>query len=74
MEPAIWQSGPLPPDTWYWGAVVVKGREGSGFYFADFNGDHAKLVPDGRVVSADDVALWVNCIRLPSGIAGRNDS
>lgn len=61
-----WKSGPLPPSTYNWGGVVLKGDAPSaGFYFADFCGDHVKLCPDGRRVEADDVALYTNCLELP---------
>ena len=59
-----WYNGPLPPDTWHWGAVVLVGQE-EGFYFADFHGDHVTLVPSDEIVKADEVALYCNDIRLP---------
>jgi hypothetical protein len=62
-----WQQGPLPPDTWGWGGVVPKGVRGSGFYFADFQGDKVELVgdPHNRCLSPDQVAFFDNSIELP---------
>ena len=54
-----WKPGPLPANTWHWGGVVPKGLKG-GFYFADFCGDHVKLVPSGDVLKAEDVELYDN--------------
>lgn len=61
----LWKQGPPPPDTWHWGAVVLKGHEG-GFFFADFHGDHVTLPggPEGRF-APDQILWWTNCIRLP---------
>lgn len=62
----MWQNGPMPPDTWNWGGVVVTGEDaGDGFWFADFQGDHVRLFPGGRVVQAADVARYNNCLELP---------
>ncbi len=61
----MWRPGPLPPNTWMWGGVVPKGETGSGFYFADFQGDTVKTVPDGRVLKADEVAYYDNGLELP---------
>ena len=63
-----WKRGPLPPDTYYWGGVVPVGHNAYGFYFADFCGDHVKIVDgstDGRVIKADEVAWYNNSINLP---------
>ncbi len=62
-----WKRGPLPPGTWKWGACVplTDPPMTSGFYFADFHGDHVTLPPDGRVVKADEVAWYDNSIELP---------
>ncbi len=65
-----WKQGPLPPDTWNWGGVSLFNNFGDpedGFYFADFKGDHAVLVPDGKVVKPEEVAWWNNCLNLPPG-------
>lgn len=63
-----WKKGPLPPNTWNWGAVQTKEFAGTeGFFFADFKGDHACVQPDGRRVEAADIELYNNCIELPPG-------
>lgn len=60
-----WKKGPLPPNTWFWGGVVLVGDNLSGgFYFADFCGDHVLLPPVGkddftRYVKPEEV-LWYN--------------
>lgn len=59
-----WKTGPLPASTYFWGGVVPVG-ESSGFYFADFCGDHVKLCPDGRVLKPEEVAFYNNCLELP---------
>ena len=65
-----WKQGPLPLNTWHWGAVVPKGEEThGGFYFADFCGDHVKIVNTDRVLKSEEVAWYNNCIGLsPSGV------
>lgn len=72
----MWQEGPLPPGTWNWGGVVVKsqGKDPSGFYFADFCGDHVTLVPGGERVEAADVVLFNNCLHLPAMAKCRAES
>jgi hypothetical protein len=71
-----WKKGPLPPDTYYWGGVVPTDlAPGSGFYFADFHGDHVKvdvLEKDGgyyrrtiRTLKPDEVAWYNNALDLP---------
>ena len=59
-----WKKGPLPANTWGWGGVTILGEDGAGFYFADFTGVGAKL-PDGRIITADKVALYDNSLELP---------
>jgi hypothetical protein len=60
-----WKKGPLPANTWNWGAVIPVGEQaGSGFYFADFCGDHVKICPGDRVLKADEVAFFDNSIEL----------
>jgi hypothetical protein len=61
-----WKSGPLPPETWNWGGVVPtnQGPDG-GFFFADFCGDHVKMVETGRILQPDEVALYDNSLQLP---------
>ena len=63
-----WKRGPLPPQTWNWGAVVPTGMEAEGFYFADFHGDHVIMSPSTqheRRLSASEVAFYNNSIGLP---------
>jgi hypothetical protein len=67
-----WKPGPLPPNTWNWGGVVLKSDKGQdGFYFADFCGDHVMICPDGRRVEATDIALYDNGLTLPQNATGR---
>ncbi len=75
-----WQKGPLPPGTWNWGGVIPVGdvSRWGGFYFADFHGDHVTMNPGNkgfeRVLKADDVAWFCNCLDLPpGGFTGRAD-
>lgn len=66
----MWKQGPLPKDTWNWGAVVIAGNKPSaGFQFADFCGDHVKLCPSDEIVPAERVGWYDNSIELPSGVA-----
>lgn len=78
-----WQKGPLPPDTYNWGGVVPTSHNGSGFFFADFCGDHVKVedyeqLPSGGhkrkvvILKADEVAWWNNTLDLPPGAMGRS--
>jgi hypothetical protein len=64
-----WQKGPLPPDTYNWGGVVPDDHAGSGFYFADFRGDHVVIHPgdpkNEQRLEADQVRWWNNCLTLP---------
>jgi hypothetical protein len=63
-----WRKGPLPPGTWDWGGVVPHGEDmGRGFYFADFHGDHVKLVRDGRRLEPHEIKWWNNALSLPPG-------
>jgi hypothetical protein len=61
-----WHDGPLPPDTWGWGGVTKVDQKGSGFYFADFHGDHVKIV-DGKssTLRPEEVGSYNNCLDLP---------
>ncbi len=60
-----WQKGPLPPGTWNWGGVALKGATfATGFYFADFHGDHV-ILDNGKRIEAADVAWYDNSITLP---------
>jgi len=59
-----WKKGPLPPDTWNFGGIVTgKGR--TGFFFADFRGDHAIQIPDNKRVEAADILYYNNSLDLP---------
>lgn len=65
LEGKNWKRGPLPLDTWGWGGITTETGD-TGFYFADFCGDHVKLI-DGTVVSADKVVMFNNSLELPPG-------
>ena len=74
-----WQKGPLPPGTYYWGGVVPFDHKGTGFYFAEFFGDHVVMNPfdakDGRRLEPHEVLWWNNALDLPPtgvGLAGGN--
>lgn len=62
-----WQKGPLPPGSYGWGGVVTKECEGSGFFFADFHGDHVHLCGCDctEIVKPEDVIYFDNSITLP---------
>jgi hypothetical protein len=68
-----WKKGPLPAGTWNWGGVALAETLPYGFYFADFCGDHAKLVgvpgPDGndRIVKSEEIVWYDNSLTLPPG-------
>ncbi len=74
-----WREGPLPLDTWGWGGVVPIGENsGTGFYFADFCGDHV-MIPDGKDGKGDlrvepaQVARYDNSLTLPPGCKSRKE-
>lgn len=61
-----WKKGPLPAGTWNWGGVVRVGEDPkSGFNFASFEGDHAKL-EDKTILKADEIALYDNSLEMPT--------
>lgn len=71
-----WKKGPLPENTWNWGAVVPVGVSASGgFFFADFCGDHVKIVGGGgqyenRTLKAHEVEWYDNSITAsPTGVS-----
>lgn len=66
-----WKKGPMPPETWNWGGIVMKHQEHHGFYFADFHGDHAILYHSGQKVEAADIAQYDNSLELPPGVEYR---
>lgn len=66
----MWKQGPMPSGTWNWGAVVLEGMDPkNGFYFADFCGDHVKLVGVEECISktipANKIAWYNNSLELP---------
>jgi hypothetical protein len=71
-----WKQGPLPPNTWDWGAVIPLGTAG-GFYFADFHGDHVVTVPGGDRLEPNEVSYYTNDIKLPNhlghNVTGRKE-
>lgn len=64
-----WKRGPLPPETYYWGGVVLEGTPAMAFEFADFRGDHAMLLGDdcrmSRRVEPGEVLWYDNSLELP---------
>lgn len=62
-----WRRGPLPPNTWHWGGVVCRDTPKGYFHFANFCGDHAKLIPDDTVIEREDVLWYDNGIEEPPG-------
>ena len=67
-----WKPGPMPPNTWGWGGVALKGKGmEKGFFFADFQGDCAVLIPGGKLVKADKIAWYDNSLTLPPKAALR---
>lgn len=71
----LWQNGPLPPNTYHWGGVQLKGEEGRmSFHFADFRGDHVILpMEQSRRVEKDEIILFNNSIHCPNCIYGEPD-
>lgn len=67
-----WKKGPMPADTWNWGGVVPVDHQGTGFYFADFKGDHVLLCPGSRTLQPEEVAWYNNALTLPPGEKQRN--
>jgi len=67
-----WKKGPLPKNSWDWGGVIAvgEGDPSSGFCFADFCGDHVVTVPDGKVLKAEEVGWYDNCLKCttPQGV------
>ena len=60
-----WRRGPLPLNTWHWGGVVVRDTPPGYFHFANFCGDHAKLVPNDAVAEPEDILWFDNGIEEP---------
>lgn len=69
-----WKKGPLPPNTWNWGAVAKvaadQAGENGGFLFASFCGDHVICYPGGETLKAEEVGWYTNDIEMPPTIAG----
>lgn len=70
-----WKDGPLPAGTYGWGGVVphdsvlpgLKLSTEGGFLFADFCGDHVRVVGHDQPVSLhpNDVRKYNNSLMLP---------
>jgi hypothetical protein len=66
-----WNRGPLPADTYGWGAVVPTYLANSGgFFFADFQGAKVVAIRGGykgadRELAASEVAWYDNSLTLP---------
>ena len=61
-----WKKGPLPAETYNWGGVVAIGENSKhGFYFADFCGDHIKIIGQDKILKADEIAWYNNSLELP---------
>ena len=66
-----WKRGPLPPNTFHWGGVILVGEplcKMAGFHFADFQGNHVMAYDGGgtwRRVEPHEVAAYDNSIELP---------
>lgn len=69
-----WVKGPLPPNTYLWGGVVVEGGPDTGFFFADFCGDHVKVQgwEKWERYEAHQVKWWNNCLSLPPGVTSND--
>lgn len=68
-----WKKGPMPKNTWMWGAITTT-PESSGFYFADFKGDHVIIYggsKDGKKVLAKDITYYNNSLTLPPSKQGK---
>lgn len=66
----MWKKGPLPADTYGWGGVVPLGL-GTGFMFADFQGDHVVVIPGENVLQAHEIAMYDNSLELPPNVKAR---
>lgn len=64
-EPSMWKVGPMPPDTWGFGAVKLAAHNRGEFVFADFKGDHAVVFPGEHRVEQSDVVWYNNSITEP---------
>lgn len=67
--PNYWQNGPLPPNTYQWGGVTLE-KDASGFYRADFCGDHAMVECGGGGKppvrkEPHEIITWNNSLTCP---------
>ena len=60
-----WKKGPLPEGTVGWGGVVPRSYKGTGFWFADFYGDHVHVFPGDKILESGEVAWYNNSITQP---------
>jgi hypothetical protein len=61
-----WLPGPMPANTWGWGGVkLIEQGSTTGFYFADFKGDHVLINNGKKRIDPHDVAYFDNSITLP---------
>ncbi len=63
-----WKRGPLPAGTWNWGGVVPFDMKGTGFFFADFKGNHVEILKaDGTIrrLEPHEVIWYNNALDLP---------
>lgn len=62
-----WKKGPLPRGSYGWGGVVPFDHEGTGFYFADFDGDKTTAYTGAgdRVLQPHEVKWYDNSLELP---------
>ena len=66
----MWKQGPLPKNTFNWGAVVKAGDDPQrGFYFANFCGDHCEIVTPSNSgnerLEPHQVGWYNNSIEMP---------
>ena len=70
-----WRKGPMPKNTYGWGGVVpVDFAQTGGFFFADFFGDHVKVIGlngQERTLKPEEVEWYDNSITLPPNLIGR---
>lgn len=65
----MWKHGPMPPDTYGFGAVKLIGYPG--FYYADFHGDHVIVFPgEQRITPPVNIDQYDNSLTEPPGCVG----
>ena len=63
-----WKPGPLPPETWYWGGVVLNGDTTGGFILVDVCGNHARVFKSDKPrdewprIEANEIAAFNNSL------------